>query len=274
MSCSLALAAAIPTWAGSWVKDAKGWWYQNDDGSWPAGTWQWIDGNGDGTAECYRFDKTGYMFANQTTPDGYQVNADGAWTENGVVQTKQVSGTAAATDPMDYSQMSAAQAKAYYNVMKQLIGNQSDPNNYSTNENLYDLMTLMDINGDGIIELCASNERHSYEAKRGIYCYTYDPSAGKASYLGKIGDDHTSGLGIGNDGIAYQEFAGAGACGIIQVKWNSQTNTFDQTWIYQNDNLGEADWEAEEAAADQIGIRYPQSYHREEALELLESLSQ
>lgn len=49
-----------------------------------------LDGNGDGVAECYYFDGNGYMLANTTTPDGYTVNADGAWTVNGVVQTKSV----------------------------------------------------------------------------------------------------------------------------------------------------------------------------------------
>jgi len=53
-------------------------------------SWQWLDGNGDGAAECYYFDGNGYMLANTTTPDGYMVNADGAWMENGAVQTKQV----------------------------------------------------------------------------------------------------------------------------------------------------------------------------------------
>lgn len=28
------------------------------------------------------------MYANTTTPDGYTVNADGAWTVDGVVQVK------------------------------------------------------------------------------------------------------------------------------------------------------------------------------------------
>ena len=36
--------------AGQWKTDANGWWYQNDDGSYPANCWQWIDGNGDGSA--------------------------------------------------------------------------------------------------------------------------------------------------------------------------------------------------------------------------------
>lgn len=76
--------------AGQWISDARGWWYSNDNGTWPAGTWQWIDGNGDNIAECYYFDANGYMLANANTPDSYAVNADGAWVLNGTVQTKYV----------------------------------------------------------------------------------------------------------------------------------------------------------------------------------------
>ena len=87
MSTSLTAFAAA-----GWQKNDVGWWYvTNDLGTvWYANTWQWIDGNGDGVAECYYFDADGYMLANTTTPDGYTVNADGAWTENGVVQVKSV----------------------------------------------------------------------------------------------------------------------------------------------------------------------------------------
>lgn len=80
----------MTVFAAGWQQNATGWWWQNDDGSWPANSWQWLDGNGDGVAECYYFDGNGYMLANTTTPDGYTVNADGAWTVNGVVQTKSV----------------------------------------------------------------------------------------------------------------------------------------------------------------------------------------
>lgn len=69
------------TFAGQWKSDNNGWWYQNDDGSYPTNTWQWIDGNGDGISESYYFNENGYMLAN-STKDGYTVNADGAWTVN------------------------------------------------------------------------------------------------------------------------------------------------------------------------------------------------
>lgn len=39
--------------------------------------WQWVDGY------CYYLGTDGKMYANTTTPDGYTVNANGAWTENG-----------------------------------------------------------------------------------------------------------------------------------------------------------------------------------------------
>lgn len=54
-----------------------------------AAGWQWIDDNNDGVEECYYFDANGYMLANTTTPDGYTVNADGVWTENGAAHTRQ-----------------------------------------------------------------------------------------------------------------------------------------------------------------------------------------
>lgn len=33
-------AFSIPAFAGSWQSDSTGWWWQNDDGSYPANSWQ------------------------------------------------------------------------------------------------------------------------------------------------------------------------------------------------------------------------------------------
>lgn len=90
------LAAAVMMTAGmattamaaQWKQDAKGWWWQNDDGTYPTNCWKWLDGNKDGIAECYYFDNVGYMAAGTTTPDGYSVNSEGQWTENGAVKTQ------------------------------------------------------------------------------------------------------------------------------------------------------------------------------------------
>ena len=84
----MTLSMSIQVFAGEWKKDNTGWWYQNNDNSYPVNTWAWIDGNKDGIAECYYFNENGYMLANTNTPDNYTVNENGAWTVNGVVQTK------------------------------------------------------------------------------------------------------------------------------------------------------------------------------------------
>ena len=63
---------AICSFAGEWKSDAKGWWYVNDNGTYPTSTWQTI-----GTSDYY-FGADGYLLVNTTTPDGFKVNADGA----------------------------------------------------------------------------------------------------------------------------------------------------------------------------------------------------
>ena len=88
LACTATLS--LTAFAGNWVSDAKGWWYDFGNGTWPSSSWQWIDGNNDGTAECYYFDRFGYCILIGATPDGYQVNENGAWIENGAVQTRNV----------------------------------------------------------------------------------------------------------------------------------------------------------------------------------------
>lgn len=58
-------------------------------------SWNWIDDNGDGIAECYYFEPNsngfrGRLYKSTTTPDGYTVNEKGQWTESGTVITKNV----------------------------------------------------------------------------------------------------------------------------------------------------------------------------------------
>lgn len=64
------------------------WRYENEEGGCAAFGWYWLDGNRDGTAECYYFDQEGWMASDTVTPDGYRVNADGAWVEKGTVMTR------------------------------------------------------------------------------------------------------------------------------------------------------------------------------------------
>ena len=78
----------VTSQAGTWKKNSTGWWWQEDNGSYPVSQWKWLDGNKDGIYECYAFDSNGYIYTNTTTPDGYTVNADGAWTIGNSVQLK------------------------------------------------------------------------------------------------------------------------------------------------------------------------------------------
>lgn len=88
MAAVMASAGSFTAWAGAWEQSGTDWKYMKDDGTYAANGWQWIDGNNDGVAECYYFDGNGYMLSSTTTPDGYQVNEDGAWVSNGTVQTQ------------------------------------------------------------------------------------------------------------------------------------------------------------------------------------------
>lgn len=81
-SSTAAAAPAMSQAQASWKSNASGWWYDNGDGTWPADTWMWIEGR------CYYFDGNGYLLTNTTTPDNYQVNGNGEWVVDGMVQTQ------------------------------------------------------------------------------------------------------------------------------------------------------------------------------------------
>lgn len=104
----LVLSMSMTAMAGQWKQDHIGWWYQKDDGSWYANCWEWIDGNGDGVAECYYFTPDGYLVVDGIV-DGYSVNADGAWMENGVIQRKVIVDTS--NDPVAVALYQEAQTK-------------------------------------------------------------------------------------------------------------------------------------------------------------------
>ena len=91
MTASLFIVlSANLTFASGWTKgiSKNAWWYDFGNGDYFKSSWQWIDGNQDGIAECYCFDENGWMYENTTTPDGYTVNENGAWTVSNIVQTK------------------------------------------------------------------------------------------------------------------------------------------------------------------------------------------
>ena len=62
---------SMTAFAGEWKQDTTGWWYQNDNGSYPINCWQEING------KQYYFNESGYMLVNTITPDGKQVGING-----------------------------------------------------------------------------------------------------------------------------------------------------------------------------------------------------
>lgn len=94
----ISLLASMTAYAGEWREEAGSagaqWRYENNDGTYASAGWFWLDGNKDGIAECYYFDSHGLMLSDTATPDGYQVNGDGAWTESGIVRTQAAPQTA------------------------------------------------------------------------------------------------------------------------------------------------------------------------------------
>ena len=168
----LALTAvlAVPAYAGAWRQDARGWWYQNDDGSYPAGTWQWIDGNGDGTAECYYFYSDGYMAYNNTI-DGYYVNSAGQWEAGGRVQQKSVGrGNSGGSSP---AQTAAA-------LFRSAIQNRT----WNSRGTAAQTFAVVDANNDGIMEVSVcSYEGWDDEVNSFLY---FDGSGLRRAEFGEI----------------------------------------------------------------------------------------
>ena len=81
------LGMAATAFAGQWMQNDIGWWYQNEDGSYPAAEWKWIDSDGDGVAECYYFYGDGYM-AHNNDIEKQHVNDDGQWVIDDKIQHK------------------------------------------------------------------------------------------------------------------------------------------------------------------------------------------
>lgn len=70
---SFSMFMLVTAFAGSWKQDSIGWWYQEDNGSYPQHTWKKVNGS------WYYFDSKGYMLSDSYTMDGYYLGKNGVW---------------------------------------------------------------------------------------------------------------------------------------------------------------------------------------------------
>lgn len=87
-TCLMVSVMTMNAFGGQWIQEERGWRYDQGNGAAIQGQWKWIDGNADGVEECYYFDAEGYCLISTVTPDGYQVNHNGAWIEGQVVRQR------------------------------------------------------------------------------------------------------------------------------------------------------------------------------------------
>lgn len=116
---AMTLLSASAAFGGTWQNDGGRWWYDNGDGTYAVNGWQWIDGNGDGAAECYYFDESGYCLTDTITPDGYTVDANGAWTVDGQVQYAAVNTSSAGQEEEWYQKLYQALKSNDFAYVKQ-----------------------------------------------------------------------------------------------------------------------------------------------------------
>ena len=98
LSAIFIIAGSINAFAGTWESSGENWKYKNDNGTYAANCWQWIDG------KCYCFGSDGVMYKDCTTPDGYRVNKDGAWVDDSgrtQTQTAETSSSKSASSTSD-----------------------------------------------------------------------------------------------------------------------------------------------------------------------------
>lgn len=173
---AMVLGNTMVSMAGSWKSDAKGYWWQNDDGSYPTNCWQWLDGDKNGIAECYYFGADGYCYLNSMTPDQYQVNESGAWVVNGVVQTKQAAQVSQYTLDANgklprnayENEKNRKAAAAYYQALK-------NQNRFAAADKQYSYVTIIDADQDGVVELLV-NVGDGNEEVDDYYLFSYSDS--------------------------------------------------------------------------------------------------
>ena len=159
MSIIFIVILAINAFAGDWQRDQHGWWYRNNDGSYPASKWEMINGSwyhfntygymetgwiNDGGTWYYCSDNgnmahdtwidgvyyvgsNGAMYVNTTTPDGYKVGTDGRYiassrSGNSFLPKNEIVGTYEYIEETDYiNNVKGLEGERNFNQYKLLL---------------------------------------------------------------------------------------------------------------------------------------------------------
>lgn len=150
---AMTMASVMTASAATWKEDSKGWRVENEDGTYLVNQWYQSPASG----LWYYMGADGYMLTNATTPDGYQVNADGVWEQGGNTNAQQ-------TDSVkDVASVQTA-VKMYKDYLQ-----------HNTAYHLRNYV-FVDLDGDGIPE-CVDTNGETFrilvcvgnEAKQGTY---------------------------------------------------------------------------------------------------------
>lgn len=174
-TAALALTLSLPVFAGEWKYSEYGWWYDRGDGTCAPTGWHWIDGNNDGIAECYYFNEYCYCVPWSVTPDGYLLDANGAWSVNGIVQTQLVQTNQTAQTNM---QANNEENEETAEIIGDYKGSFTDSKGKSSVE-----LSIFEEDGDLMAEFIFYDPEEEDSAKGGSYLCTVTQKEGNTYEL-------------------------------------------------------------------------------------------
>lgn len=219
-----------------WKRDAIGWWYQNDDGSYDKDGWYTIND------QSYYFDKNGYMLENTLTEDGYWVDENGYTDESKKIYGRCV------FNPVSYEK-SGDKIIIKGNICDTGYGRQVDIEKLQAGSMVF----TPDIHSDRVCEfnmIQPVDQLISYDGKSlAVVCFSYYDGYEVVECEYYLGPESMS--GESTNSMPWPMFR------IIQkeVTLIADANT-RYSW---DENVYECDWSMEECLKNWIDIPWPNS---------------